>query len=273
MHGPDILARSLSIPAIGNKNGGPLWQYHSRSHRHSKIACWGIIFDLMSNCPLLRKHIADRMIFFGINHEMRDFQQDRKKNLDLVLCTPSAGKPPPETLRSKANDYGVVLSKHELAIVDGLPELRRAPVGAVVMALEAKACMTEHQKARPRLYDELYSSHMTVHGATDAAIAAGFVMINGADSFVSPGKGLPANRHDQPRVTQLVMDKVKELPRRSGPGRQGFDALAIVVVDCRNDGSPVTVVDALSPPPGDSFNYESMILRLSSLYATRFQHL
>lgn len=273
MHGLEILARSLSVPAIANKDGGPLWQYHSRSDRHSKIACWGIVFDLLNHCPLLRQHVEDGKIFFGINHEMRDFQQDRKKNLDLVLCTPSAGRVPPETLLSKAQDYRIVLVERERTILNCLPELRRAQVGAVVMALEAKACMTEHQKARPRLYDELYSSHMTVHGATDAAIAAGFVMINGADSFVSPGKGLPANRHDQPRVTRSVMEKVRELPRRSGPGRQGFDALAIVVVDCRNDGSPVSLMDALSPPPGDSFKYESMILRLASLYATRFPHL
>lgn len=40
-----------------------------------------------------------------------------------------------------------------------LPELPRAPVGAVLMALEAKAAMTEHVKALPRLYDELNSSH------------------------------------------------------------------------------------------------------------------
>ena len=54
------------------------------------------------------------------------------------------------------------------------------------MALEAKACMTEFGKARPRLYDELNSSHLTIHGDTNSAIAAGFALVNAAESFVSP---------------------------------------------------------------------------------------
>ena len=66
------------------------------------------------------------------------------------------------------------------------PPLRRAPVGAVLIALEAKACMTAHQRALPRLYDELNSSHLTVHGANDQATAAGFAMINIADRYRSP---------------------------------------------------------------------------------------
>jgi len=51
--------------------------------------------------------------------------------------------------------------------------------------MEAKACMTAHQRALPRLYDELNSSHLTVHGAADHAIAAGFVMVNAATKFLS----------------------------------------------------------------------------------------
>lgn len=272
MHGPDILVRSMSVPSVGRRADGSAWQYHSRSDRHSKTACWGIVFDLLVHCPLLRNHVAEGKIFFGINHEMRDFQQDRKKNLDLVLCTRGTGKAKPETLAGKAADYGIVLAPEERAVLAGLPELRRAPVGAVVIALEAKACMTEHQKALPRLYDELNSSHLTVHGATDEAIAAAFVMINRADSFVSPGRPDSANIHRQPRATRLVRQKVQELPRRSGPGRQGYDAIAIVVVDCKNDGSPVALIrDADAPVPGESFHYDSMIHRIANLYSTRFQ--
>jgi hypothetical protein len=46
--------------------------------------------------------------------------------------------------------------------------------------------MTAHQRALPRLYDELNSSHTTVHGASDHAIAAGFAMINIAPRYLSP---------------------------------------------------------------------------------------
>src|SRR6201999_4176587 len=122
---------------------------------------------------------------FGINHEMRDFVHDRKKNLDLVLCTPG-GDVTGGTLASVASGYAIELTNEEQAILEGLPELVRAPVGSVVMALEAKACMTAHQRALPRLYDELNSSHLTVHGASEQAIAVGFTMVNLADSYLSP---------------------------------------------------------------------------------------
>jgi hypothetical protein len=272
VRGPDILVRSLSVPTIPGDHGS-IWQYHGRSDRHSKIACWGIVFDLMSVCPLLRRHISEGKVFFGINHEMRDFQQNRKKNLDLVLCTPSSsGRTPQETFATKIRDYRIVLDTAEQANLSSLPELVRAPVGSVLVALEAKACMTAHQKALPRLYDELNSSHLTVHGATDEAIAAAFVMINGAASFISPtGTSTGPNIHRQPRATEIVRAKVTELPRRSSTGRAGFDAIAITVVECRNDGSPVSLVeDERAPRSGDAFHYETMILRLAQLYATRF---
>src|SRR5687768_16620510 len=91
MHGPEILVRTLSVETREDQHGNH-WQYHSRSDHHSKVACWGIVFDLMRMVPLLRRHIEESRVFFGINHEMRDFVHDRKKNLDLVLCTPSSSR-------------------------------------------------------------------------------------------------------------------------------------------------------------------------------------
>src|SRR5665213_3547329 len=106
--GTEILVRSLSNPSVTDRHGNR-WQYHSRSDHHSKVACWGIVFDLMLACPLLRRHIESGAVRFGINHEMRDFVHDRKKNLDLVLCTPSGGgeKASIQTLTSLARDYGI----------------------------------------------------------------------------------------------------------------------------------------------------------------------
>lgn len=279
MIGPNAYARSLSIPSVTSKDGS-VWQYHSRSDDHSKKACWLVMLDLLLSCPLLRKHVDDEKVFFGINHEMRDFQQNRKKDLDLVLCTgadePDSRAP---TFASLAQRYGVVLTPQEEAKLNGLPNLVRAPVGSVLVALEAKACMTEHNKARPRLFDELNSSHLTIHGATDEAIAAGLVAINYSTSFISPGKppdgsgNRAANKHRQPDVTKRVLEKVGELPRRSATGREGFDALAAVVLDIRNDGSPVSLITSQpAPQMGDALNYDTMIHRMAQLYATRFAH-
>lgn len=281
MYGPDILVRTLSKPTREDRYGHK-WQYHSRSDHHSKVACWGILFDLLRTTPLLRRHVEAGVVWFGINHEMRDFVHDRKKNLDVVLCTGSAGpKIVPQTLSTLAQDYGIELLPGEAAELNSLPILTRAPVGAVLMALEAKACMTAHQRALPRLYDELNSSHLTVHGATDQAIAAGFAMINIAERYLSPDRNKKNFRsdpewshHNQPRDATLAVDKIRQLPKRSKPGDTGYDALAIVVVDCPNDETQVKLVETPpAPQRGDIYAYTSMIDRLSHIYATRFKDL
>jgi hypothetical protein len=239
-----------------------------------------VIFDLLATTPLLRRHVAAGVVCFGINHEMRDFVHDRKKNLDLVLCTPG-GIATNDTLASIAGGYDIELTGKERAALEKLPMLVRAPVGSVIMALEAKACMTAHQRALPRLYDELNSSHLTVHGASEQAIAVGFTMVNLADHYLSPDLN-KKNRstdpvwseHNQPRDAQLAIDKIKQLPRRSNVGGVGYDALSIVVIDMPNDGTPVALVKKPpAPQQGDIYHYDAMIARLSGIYATRFKDL
>lgn len=237
----------------------------------------------MLNCRLLQNHVADGRVKFGINHEMRDFRNDRKKNLDLVLCTPAAGSTAgkSETLQSLSGKYDIELAPFEQKAISDLPKLEKAPVGSVLLALEAKACMTAHQRALPRLYDELNSSHLTVHGATEQAISAGFVMINLAGRYLSPDLN-KKNRttdptwstHNQPRDAELAIAKVQQIPRRSSTADSGYDAMCVVVVNCVNDGTPVRIVtDPPSPRLGEIYHYESMILRLAHIYATRFKHI
>ncbi|SFI32078.1 hypothetical protein SAMN05216525_107100 [Bradyrhizobium sp. Gha] len=115
MDGPAILVRTLSKTNVSDRYQNS-WQYHSRSDRHSKIACWGVIFDLLASTPLLKRHVESGTVCFGINHEMRDFVHDRKKNLDLVLCTPG-GPATSETLANIAAEYGIHLTPEERATV------------------------------------------------------------------------------------------------------------------------------------------------------------
>lgn len=262
-------------------NSGTLWQYHPRSDHHSKVACWGILFDLFERSKLLRDHVSRGEIVFGINHEMRDFRTGRKKDLDLVLARPGSGAiRKPLTFRSLVRKWGILLTDEERRVLESLPDAVQHDVGVVHVALEAKACMTEHMKARPRLYDELNSSHDAVHGSAEMAIAAGFVMVNIAESFVSPELNkfdgpLRVTHHDQPRAAALTIQKMLEIPRRATTSAQGFDALAIVVVDCSNDGvTPVRIVDEPpAPQHGDPVHYEAMIARIVQLYESRFPHI
>jgi hypothetical protein len=180
-----------------------------------------------------------------------------------------------------AQDYEIELAVDEKTALADIPMLRRAPVGSVLMALEAKACMTAHQRALPRLYDELNSSHLTVHGATDQAIAAGFAMVNLAKSYLSPDLNKKHraddpqwSHHNQPKDAQITIDKIRQLPRRSKTGDLGYDALCIVVIDCANDGSQVKLISTPpAPQAADIDSYNSMINRLVHTYATRFKDL
>jgi hypothetical protein len=280
MDGPNLVAEALSWPSIPDKFGN-MWQYHSRSDRHSKVVCWGVLYDLLGESALLRQHVADGKVAFGINHEMSDFHTRRKKNLDLVICRPGTSdlSRPPRTFADMAAHFGVRLNPEQRQRLLAFPEINEAPVGAVLVALEAKACMTEHGKARPRLYDELSSSHLTVHGANDGAIAVGCVMINAADTFISTDRNKwdlsthepQINHHNQPAATELVIEKINELRVRTRPGSEGFDAIGIITVICQNDGTPVTVVTG--PPavsPQDDLHYDQMVRRVAHQYDTQY---
>jgi hypothetical protein len=281
MLGPDVLARSMTLSEIPDKFGNA-WQYHSQSDYHSKVASWGLLFDLLRTCPQLREHASKGRVGFGINHEMRDFKNNRKKDLDLVICTPrDAGGSTTEdqTFAELAARYHLVLSADAVAELAALPALRRVPVGSVHVAVEAKAVMTAHVKALPRLYDELNSSHLAIHGASDFTIAAGLVIVNASPTFVSPalnkarlGRKKPVvTTHNQPKVSERALAKVREIPRRVQQQTEGFDAVGVVMIACPNDGSPVEVVtNSPAPPAGDIFNYGMLVNRIGALYASRF---
>ncbi len=254
-----------------------MWQYHSRSDLHSKVACWGTLFDLLNQSAVLREHAREGRVIFGVNFEMRDFVTGRKKKLDLVIARPAGeASTRAKNLTELASAWSVELNGSQRDRLEFLPELREGVVGATLVALEAKAAMTAHTKARPRLYDELNSSHLTVHGASRQALAVGFVMVNFAESFVSPGLQTGAetvkSRHQQPRDAAGVIDKVREIPRRVGPTGSGYDGLAIVGVDCANDGRPVRILtNPPAPQPGDIYDYSTMVTRVANEYDTTFR--
>ena len=268
---------ALSRATIPDKFNN-VWQYHSRSDRHSKIACWGVAFDLLATSTLLRRHAAEGKVVLGVNHDMVDYATSRKKRLDLVIARPE-GPTTRVSLTSLAQQYGLRLTDEAQRAFDALPDLHVAPVGAVLIALEAKAAMTAHIKALPRLYDELNSSHLCVHGASRQALAIGFVMINAAPLFLSSDKnkrdmaaeGPVVSEQGQPTALERTLAKVAEIPRRSNNRENGFDGVGIVVVNGVNDGNPYSLVTAPpTPQPGESFHYDSMITRMANEYDTTF---
>lgn len=282
MHGPDILTRFLSVPSPTPDKYGVHWQYHSRSDRHSKVGCWGVAFDLLCTSALMRAHATDDKVVLGVNHQMRDYRTGRKKDLDLVIARPHGPVPANGlTFKSLVTRYNIVLTPEEQALLNDLPDIPVAPVGAVLVALEAKATMTAHVKSLPRLYDELNSSHLCVHGASAQALAIAYVQVNHSGTFVSPiinsrdiSRGLTpeVSLHNQPRDTLRVLNKVAEIPRRTNHQDTGFDAIGVTVLNLINDGTtPVELVDAApAPQQGDHFHYGSMIVRMAHEYDATF---
>jgi hypothetical protein len=280
VEGPQIVAHTLSRPGTPDRNGN-LWQYHSRSDRHSKIACWAILFEMLQQSPLLQRHVQAGRVVFGVNQQMRDYRTNRTKNLDLVIAVPADSQRPlrPVTLADLAVRWSVRLTDQQHHALATMPTFVEGPTGMVLVALEAKACMTAHIKALPRLFDELNSSHATIHANTDGALAVGFSMVNLSPTFISPD----LNKHDlsvaasvisvhnQPLWASRTVEKLEELPRRTGRGQEGFDAFGIVVVDMVNDGTPVEVVHGPpAPQPADVFHYDQMLRRLIHLYETNY---
>lgn len=281
MHGPRILARFLEVPAKPDENGNG-WQYNSQSDRHSKVGCWGVAFDLLSTSSHLHEHARSGKVILGVNHSMTDFATGRKKKLDLVIARPASPiGVPRQTFKGlvKKKNEEIPLTDEELTALNGLPDIPVAAVGAVLIALEAKACMTRHVSSLPRLYDELNSSHQCMHGASKSALAIGYVQINNTESFVSSVKNrfplannpVKWSTHRQPADTLRVIEKVNEIPRRSQSSEAGFDGIGISLLDFKNDGGPVSIVAAPpAPQQGDSFHYDSMIVRMANEYDATF---
>lgn len=240
-----------------------------------------MMFDLLRHCPLMRKHATDGKIGFGINHIMTDFTSGRPKALDLVISIPRNDvTEKPASFASLVKEQQIVLSREGKTELNGLPPLFRRPVGDVLMALEAKAAMTAHGKAGPRLFDELTSAWRCINGSAPQAIAVGVAMVNASAEFISPKRNQfsleekPAvwNVEKQPRSAEKSHHRVRTVKVRENVNDSGYDAKAILTIVARNDFTPITVAPI---PPGlpssDGLNYERMILRVAGLYDSRFQ--
>jgi hypothetical protein len=283
MLGPAIVAQTMSLKSVTDKSGNS-WQYHSRSDNHSKVTSWAILFDLMRHCSLLCEHVRAGQVAYGINHPMTDFQSQKRKNLDLVLCKPRESGVRKTKLRfaEYAFNEGFQLDAVALSELNRLPELPTAPVGDVLAAFEAKACMTAHQKAVPRFYDELTSAWRCINGSAQRGIAVGIAMVNAASSFVSPirnpgdagHKALVVTEHRQPNDALLIQNAARRLNLRSDVNGSGYDAIGILTVVAHNDGTPVTIAPSPpSVPPDDAFDYGMMIRRVAAIYSSRFTSL
>lgn len=274
MMGPEILANTLSVGTARSK-GVELWQYHSRSDSHSKIACWTLLLDVLIECDVVRSHAEKGLLGFGINHVVVG---PINKTLDLVLTrlSPGVSRVGRKTFASLGREYSVRLNAAEQGTLDALPVVHQDladDVSEVAMAVEAKACMTEHIKSLPRLHAEILATGYLAKRAIPRAIAVSITLVNVSDSFVSPsGKG-KVNKHSQPSDANRVLEMLgTAIPlARDTHNLIGYDVVGALSVHCKNDGSPVTIVDGVGAPTrGQHIHYERMVRSICSEYRSRF---
>jgi hypothetical protein len=215
---------------------------------------------------------------------MIDFRTDKRKDLDLVICEPLETEPDDQSGRWRSfadlsTEFGVELDDREQAALDALPRFEHRPVGDVLVALEAKAAMTAHVRAAPRLFDELTSAYTCINGSSQHAVAVGLVMINASAEFVSSDRNKEEFDRENPAITterqpngaQVILDRVKKLRVRSHTTEHGYDAIGVFPLDMRNDGGTVSLPNIPGfPARGENWHYETMITRIASLYEGRF---
>lgn len=273
MRGQSILARTMSVATVRGATG-QAWQYHSRSDAHSKVACWTLLFDALMECDVLRSHAEQGRLGFGINFEMIG---PINKSLDLVLTRVS-----PNRSQRKRLTFGDLAQKFKIELDDeDCRQLKAMPVIAhddnqdnseVVLALEAKACMTEHTKALPRLHAEILATGYLAKRAMPRCIVASYTLVNSAMEFRSPGGAGKVNKHMQPQDANRVIEMLAHaVPlARDLNNLIGYDVVGATAIGCRNDGSPVTIDASLRwPVRSTHVRYERMISSLCSEYRAR----
>lgn len=274
MRGPEILANTMNVPSRRGRSRAR-WQYHSRSDRHSKVACWTMMFDLLLECDAIRTRAKEGRVGFGINHVMVG---PINKTLDLVVTVaqPERRKAKRLTFADLVNEYQIVLDKGDQARLKSLPLVEEDlsdDVSEVAIAMEAKACMTEHIKSLPRLHAEILATGYLAKRAVPDCISVSYSLVNAAPSFKTPsGNGRRTNVHSQPEDARRVIEMLSTaIPQVQSGERFGYDVIGVTVISCRNDGTPVRVVDEPpAPSTQDRVHYERMIRSICSSYRSRF---
>ncbi len=238
--------------ANDNKFGRRVFRYHPRSDAHSQRLCEFVLDDILSCCSLLREHVEKNIVAWGINANAL-FPNNKTKTLDLAI--------------GEATDP---------VLVSDTRSPRRVSMDKIRLACEAKQCMTEHSKTKPRIFDELSSSHEIVHQGIPGAISCGIVVVNISREYASPTRQAKARgplimtAHRQPAAAEGIINHLKGLTMRKDGKGVGFDAFAVIVIDCDNLGECRLHLDPPAPEPGSPHHYEMFLKMISDAYTSRF---
>jgi hypothetical protein len=272
MLGPELLVRTLSVPTLRGASSTK-WQYHPRSDVHSKIACWTLLLDCFLECDALHDDARSGRIGFKINYTMVG---PINKTLDLVLTRVPRNRQDASTRRSFLDvgaSLGVALTSSEEAQLAGLDAVReeiKADISEVAMAVEAKACMTDHVGAMPRLHAEILATGYLAKRAAPECTVISYTLVNSSTTFKSGSRaGKKMRQPESAEAVLRMLDSAVPLCR-DHHGLLGFDAVGALAIECPNDGSPVELSKGRAATRPDSpIHYERMIRQICAAYRKR----
>jgi hypothetical protein len=245
---PERFAQWIAQHEHPDEKYGWVYQYHPRSDAHSVALCEMILEDLLAVCDVLRQQALAGSVVYGINYEHAFPLTKKRKSLDLAIGVGT----PDTTAKSVAGIY-------------------QGSISSLRLSCESKPTMTEHFQSRPRMFDELSSSHRIVHqGEGQKVIAAAISVVNIADTFVSPLRQksvqLHVARHKQPRAAARMIQHLRGHPIRKFLNAAGFDAYGTIVINCNNRQPAKLHTRLPAPQPGEPDHYETFLNRLSTAY-------
>lgn len=226
--------------------------YHPRSNAHSDALSRAILIDLMQNCPKIAADAKADRLAYKMNHDILFGRVTW--NTDVAI-----GPPGPEGIPKGA--------KRIAGIAEAVPVVVR-------MAIEHKAIMTEHGKARLNRQRDLEAHHAHVHDNDERAIAAGIFIINASPTFRSPlrAEGVMTEHADPVSLVTMCINALQGVTMSRRVGEPGLDAKCALVVNLDNIhlDAAVYMEKPPAPQPGEPLHWDSFIARLCDLYTRRF---
>lgn len=215
--------------------------YHPRSNRHSNALAEAIASDLFDHCALLRNRAKAHEAVYQLNFNI---QASTTWNVDLVI-----GTPPPDLPDGAADGFS------------------RSSPSTIQIAIELKSVMTEHRKAVRNRARDIDAHHQHVHQYNPRTIAAGVLVINAAESFVSPLRTETTTHRNVEALVAHCIQEFRGVDIRHNQQNQGLDAACALVVNYSNSGDPAAFVEQ-SPAPsvGDPLHYDAFIQRVCGAY-------
>lgn len=231
------------------------YRYHPRSNAVSVRLGEFVAADIYDASANLRERVGRGAAAYSVDQPFLWDEGGEEERIDLAIGIPS--EPP--------SDLGFL----------GIP--KSTLLTRLFVAIEAKAVMTEHIGAKPRLRRELISAHVLTHERDQQAIAAGITIVNVSREYVSPGTQradgswpMDASTRNMPHEAESLMEYLRRMRVRRTLNETGFDAYCHVVISTDNIGPCTLVTGPPAPHLGDDDHYATFLARVVELLDRRF---